>query len=424
MYAVYHGPGGLKKIALRVNGLAKTLAAGLKAQGFAVSSDPYFDTVKVEVADAAAVLKTAVEHGYNLRQLAPNAITVSLDETTTHEDVEAVLSAFGKHAKGKAPPVEQLAGGVTPGFEGALARTSTYMTQEVFLRYHTETEMMRYMFKLQSKDLGLNSSIIPLGSCTMKLNAAAEMIPVTWPEINNIHPFVPLDQVPGYQAMLQELGEWLIDITGFDAITLQPNAGAAGEYAGLMCIREYHKARGDGGKRNVCLIPRAAHGTNPATAAMCGMDVIPIECDDKVRARRGCARVYVFLADGIDAFSLPDSLVSPWSPPRSAPLNISRIIAGVRSECRLRPRLSFVHDAGDPPHSQGNTDMADLKEKATKYKDTLAALMITYPSTHGVFEDTIVEICKIVHDNGGLVYMDGANMNAQAPCRLPRRVRA
>ena len=282
MYAVYHGPGGLKKIALRVNGLAKTLAAGLRAQGLAVSSEPFFDTVKVEVADAAAVLKTAVEHGYNLRQLAPTSITVSFDETTNDQDVAAVLAVFGKHAKAKAPSVEQLAGGVTPGFEGALARTSTYMTQEVFQRYHTETEMMRYMFKLQSKDLGLNSSIIPLGSCTMKLNAAAEMIPITWPEINNIHPFVPLDQVPGYQAMLQELGEWLIDITGFDAITLQPNAGAAGEYAGLMCIREYHRARGDGGKRNVCLIPRAAHGTNPATAAMCGMDVVPIECDDQV----------------------------------------------------------------------------------------------------------------------------------------------
>ena len=282
MYAVYHGPGGLKKIALRVNGLAKTLAAGLRAQGFGVASEPFFDTVKVEVPDAAAVLKTAVEHGCNLRQLAPNGITVSLDETTGEKEVEVLLAIFGKHAKAKAPPVEQLAAGVTPGFEGALARGSTYMTQEVFQRYHTETEMMRYMFKLQSKDMGLNSSIIPLGSCTMKLNAAAEMIPITWPEINNIHPFVPVDQVPGYQAMLQELGEWLIDITGFDAITLQPNAGAAGEYAGLMCIREYHRARGDGAKRNVCLIPRAAHGTNPATAAMCGMDVIPIECDDKV----------------------------------------------------------------------------------------------------------------------------------------------
>jgi len=353
MYAVYHGPGGLKQIALRVNGLAKTLAAGLSAQGFAVSSDPFFDTVKLEVPEAAAVLKTAVEHGYNLRPLAANSITISLDETTTDLDVTALLTVFGKHAKGKSLPVAELAASVTPGFEGALARTSKYMTQEVFHRYHTETEMMRYMFKLQSKDLGLNSSIIPLGSCTMKLNAAAEMIPVTWPEINNIHPFVPLDQVPGYHAMLQELGEWLIDITGFDAITLQPNAGASGEYAGLMCIREYHKARGDGNKRNVCLIPRAAHGTNPATAAMCGMDVTPIECDD-----------------------------------------------------------------------QGNTDMKDLAEKAVQYKDSLAALMITYPSTHGVFEDTIVEICKIVHDNGGLVYMDGANMNAQVGFTSPGRIGA
>jgi len=353
MYAVYHGPEGLKKIALRVNGLAKAFAAGLKAQGFAVSSDPFFDTVKVEVADAAAVLKTAVESGVNLRQLSATSVTVSLDETTGDKDVEALLAIFGKHGKGKAPAVAQLAAGVTPGFEGALARTSTYLRQEVFNKYHTETEMMRYMFKLQSKDLGLNSSIIPLGSCTMKLNAAAEMIPITWPEINSIHPFVPLDQAEGYQRMIQELGDWLIDITGFEAITMQPNAGAAGEYAGLMCIREYHKSRGDGAKRNVCLIPRAAHGTNPATAAMCGMEVVAIECDDK-----------------------------------------------------------------------GNTDMKDLAAKADKYKASLAALMITYPSTHGVFEDSIIEICKIIHDNGGLVYMDGANMNAQVGFTSPGHIGA
>jgi len=211
---------------------------------------------------------------------------------------------------------------------------------------------MRYMFHLQSKDLGLNTAMIPLGSCTMKLNSASEMVPVTWPAINNIHPFVPLTQVKGYQEMIEELGKWLIDITGFDAISQQPNAGASGEYAGLMAIREYHKHNGDEG-RNICLIPRAAHGTNPATAAMCGMDVVPIECDD-----------------------------------------------------------------------EGNTDMNDLKEKIEANKDKLGALMITYPSTHGVFEDTIVEICQRVHDAGGLVYMDGANMNAQVGYCSPGHIGA
>jgi glycine dehydrogenase len=335
-YAVYHGPTGLKKIAERINGFAKALAAGLNDAGIKTGTAAYFDTVRIEGVDAPALCKKAEAQGMNLRMLDAKTITISIDETTDPEDVDALLKIFGAKKS-----VGDLFGSVTPGFEGALKRSSKYLEAEVFNKYHTETELMRYMFHLQSKDLGLNTSMIPLGSCTMKLNSASEMVPVTWPAINNIHPFVPLSQVTGYQAMIQELGEWLIDITGFDAISQQPNAGASGEYAGLMAIREYHKANGQTG-RNICLIPRAAHGTNPATAAMCGMEVVPIECDD-----------------------------------------------------------------------EGNTDMNDLRDKIATHKDKLGALMITYPSTHGVFEDTIVDICKQVHDAGGLVYMDGANMNAQ-----------
>jgi len=349
MYAIYHGPGGLTQIALRVNGLAKTLAEGLKsASGAKVATDPFFDTVKVEVASSDAVMKDAVAAGMNFRKLTDKEVTISIDETTEPADIAAILAVFGVAGA----DVSALAAKVTPGFEGALKRTSPFLTAEVFNIYHTETEMMRYMFHLQSKDLGLNTSMIPLGSCTMKLNSASEMVPVTWPEINNIHPFVPLDQVKGYQEMIDELGRWLIDITGFDAISMQPNAGASGEYAGLMAIRAYHKDKGDL-DRNICLIPRAAHGTNPATAAMCGMDVVPIECDDA-----------------------------------------------------------------------GNTCMKDLAEKIEEHKGHLGALMITYPSTHGVFEDTIVEICQMVHDAGGLVYMDGANMNAQVGYTSPGHIGA
>jgi len=349
MYAIYHGPVGLTKIAERVNGLTKALAEGLKtASGCTVADTVYFDTIKVAVPDAAAVCKKAVENGMNLRQLDAKTVTVSIDETTEPADVSTLLKVFGATNS----DVAALATKVTPGFEGGFKRTTDFLTADVFNLYHTETEMMRYMFHLQSKDLGLNTSMIPLGSCTMKLNSASEMVPVTWPEINNIHPFVPLDQVTGYKEMIDELAMWLIDITGFDAMSMQPNAGASGEYAGLMAIREYHRDRKDA-HRNICLIPRAAHGTNPATAAMCGMDVVPIECDDA-----------------------------------------------------------------------GNTDMKDLAEKIEEHKDNLGALMITYPSTHGVFEDTIVEICKMVHDAGGLVYMDGANMNAQVGYCSPGHIGA
>jgi len=347
MYAVYHGPDGLKKIAERINGFAKAFAAGLADAGIKTGTAPYFDTVRVEGVDAAALCKKAEAGGMNLRMLDPKTITVSLDETTDPKDVDDLLKLFGAKKS-----VDEMLAKVTPGFDGALKRTSKYLEAEVFNKYHTETELMRYMFSLQSKDMGLNTSMIPLGSCTMKLNSASEMVPVTWPAINNIHPFVPLTQVKGYQEMIDELSKWLIDITGFDALSQQPNAGASGEYAGLMAIREYHKSRGDT-NRNICLIPRAAHGTNPATAAMCGMDVVPIECDD-----------------------------------------------------------------------EGNTDMNDLKEKIAANKDKLGALMITYPSTHGVFEDTIVDICQQVHDAGGLVYMDGANMNAQVGYCSPGHIGA
>jgi len=347
-YAVYHGPEGLKKIAARVNGLAKTLALGLKQSGVKVCDLPFFDTVKIEGVDAQAVCKKAVDAGMNFRQLDKQSVTISLDETTNPSDVDAILAVFGANKSS----AEKLSEQVTPGFDGALTRQSKFMTAEVFNKYQTETELMRYMFHLQSKDLGLNTSMIPLGSCTMKLNSASEMVPVTWPEINSIHPFVPVDQVQGYHEFLDELNKWLMDITGFDAISQQPNAGAAGEYAGLMAIRQYHKHHGNT-NRNICLIPRAAHGTNPATAAMCGMDVVPIECDD-----------------------------------------------------------------------MGNTDMNDLKEKIELHKANLGALMITYPSTHGVFEDTVVEICKMVHDAGGLVYMDGANMNAQVGFCSPGHIGA
>jgi len=335
-YAVYHGPDGLKKIAERINGFAKALAVGIKGAGVGVGAAPFFDTVRVEGVDAAGLASKAEAQGINLRVLDAKTLTISLDETTDTSDVDVLLKLFGSKDS-----AEALCAKVTPGFDGALKRSSKYLQAQVFNKYHTETELMRYMFHLQSKDLGLNTSMIPLGSCTMKLNSASEMVPVTWPAINNIHPFVPLSQVKGYQEMIDELSKWLIDITGFDAISQQPNAGASGEYAGLMAIRAYHKSRGDN-DRNICLIPRAAHGTNPATAAMCGMDVVPIECDD-----------------------------------------------------------------------EGNTDMADLKEKIAAHKANLGALMITYPSTHGVFEETIVDICQQVHDAGGQVYMDGANMNAQ-----------
>ncbi|KAM1177054.1 hypothetical protein ACFX13_016872 [Malus domestica] len=347
MYAVYHGPEGLKTISQRVHGLAGAFAVGLKKLGTVeVQSLPFFDTVKVKVADAHAISDAANKLGLNLRVVDSSTITVSFDETTTLEDVDKLFKAF---ALGKPVPftAASLAPEVQPAIPSGLTRESTFLTHPIFNSYHTEHELLRYIHKLQSKDLSLCHSMIPLGSCTMKLNATTEMMPVTWPSFTDIHPFAPTEQTEGYQEMFRDLGDLLCTITGFDSFSLQPNAGAAGEYAGLMVIRAYHFARGDH-HRNVCIIPVSAHGTNPASAAMCGMKIVTIGTDAK-----------------------------------------------------------------------GNINIQELKKAAEANKDNLSALMVTYPSTHGVYEEGIDEICKIIHDNGGQVYMDGANMNAQVGLTSP-----
>ncbi|XP_022754664.1 glycine dehydrogenase (decarboxylating), mitochondrial-like [Durio zibethinus] len=347
MYAVYHGPEGLKTIALRVHGLAGAFALGLKKLGTVeVQGLPFFDTVKVTCADAHAIAGAAYKSEINLRVLDAKTITVSFDETTTLEDVDKLFKVF---AGGK--PVSFTAASLAPEVENAfpsgLLRQSPYLTHPIFNTYHTEHELLRYIHRLQSKDLSLCHSMIPLGSCTMKLNATAEMMPVTWPGFTDIHPFAPTEQAQGYQEMFNNLGELLCTITGFDSFSLQPNAGAAGEYAGLMVIRAYHMSRGDH-HRNVCIIPVSAHGTNPASAAMCGMKIVSVGTDSK-----------------------------------------------------------------------GNINIEELRKAAEANRDKLSALMVTYPSTHGVYEEGIDEICKIIHDNGGQVYMDGANMNAQVGLTSP-----
>jgi glycine dehydrogenase len=340
MYAVYHGPDGLTRIAQRVHLLAETLAAGLRRLGYRLQDDLFFDTVKVvggprsqrQIVDAALAL------GINLRGYEDGGVGVALDEATTLDDLRALLRVFGdEHGM----EIGELAESVTVDLPAPVARVSPFLTHPVFNSYHSETEMLRYITRLQSRDLSLAHSMIPLGSCTMKLNATSEMIPVTWPEFAHLHPFAPLDQTEGYQEMFARLERWLAEITGFAAVSLQPNAGSQGEYTGLLTIRAYHHARGDD-HRTVCLIPSSAHGTNPASAVMAGMEVIVVACD--------------------------------------------------------------IH---------GNIDVADLRAKAEQHSDHLASLMVTYPSTHGVFEAAITEICAIVHQHGGQVYMDGANMNAQ-----------
>lgn len=335
MYAVYHGPQGLKRIAQRTHRLAAAFADGVKGvAGCKLLSETFFDTVAIDaVKDAAAILKRAHDAGMNLRQLNSTTLTVSFDETSTRDDVAKLLKVFGSS-------YDLEKSGAAHRFPSTLSRTSSYLTHPTFNSYHSETEMLRYMTRLQSKDLSLAHSMIPLGSCTMKLNATSEMIPVTWPEFNSLHPFVPMDQAQGSLAMIRELEGMLAEVTGFDAVSVQPNSGAAGEYAGLLAIRDFHRSKG-GTARNVCLIPASAHGTNPASAAMAGMKVVVVKSD-----------------------------------------------------------------------ADGNVDIADLKARANEHKDALAALMITYPSTHGVFEEGIREICDIVHANGGQVYMDGANFNA------------
>ncbi|MBD1904663.1 aminomethyl-transferring glycine dehydrogenase [Trichocoleus sp. FACHB-6] len=336
MYAVYHGPAGLRNIAENIHNLTVLLAEGLKRLGYTIGSENYFDTLCVELGDRnlKEILQRCQARQINLR--IDTTIGITLDETTTLSDVIDLLEIF---ALSDSLPftVEELA----PKSNSPLSRTSNYLTHPVFNRYHSETELLRYMHRLQAKDLSLTTSMIPLGSCTMKLNATSEMLPVTWSEFGKIHPFAPQSQTRGYQVLFQQLEEWLAEITGFAGISLQPNAGSQGEYAGLLVIRQYHQSRGET-HRNICLIPQSAHGTNPASAVMCGMKVVPVNCD-----------------------------------------------------------------------TQGNVDLDDLKAKAEKHKSELAALMVTYPSTHGVFEEPIREICDVIHANGGQVYMDGANMNAQ-----------
>jgi glycine dehydrogenase len=341
MYAVYHGPAGIAKIARRVQKLTAILAGGLQELGFAVSEEPRFDTVKVTVKTGVkSLLEAARKRKINLRYLDENHLAISLDETTTLRDAIDLWQIFA--GQDELPfSVAELVEKTEISLPESLSRSSSYLTEPVFNRYHSETELLRYLHQLESKDLALNTSMIPLGSCTMKLNSTAEMIPVTWPEFGKLHPFAPVSQAEGYQILFQQLETWLGEITGFDGISLQPNAGSQGEYAGLQVIRKYHENRGES-QRNICLIPESAHGTNPASAVMCGMKVVAVKCDQ-----------------------------------------------------------------------DGNIDMADLTEKAAKNKENLAALMVTYPSTHGVFEEGIIEICGLIHEYGGQVYMDGANMNAQ-----------
>ena len=356
-YAVYHGPQGLKTIAERIHRFADILATGLTqkgaSKGVALKHSTYFDTLTVMVENKEDVLAKAYAKGMNLRADLEGAVGVALDETTTREDILALFDVIlgDGFCEENGLSVEDLDAEVTTqavkSIPEELVRTSDILTHEVFNKYHSETEMLRYIKSLENKDLALNHSMISLGSCTMKLNATAEMIPVTWAEFGQLHPFAPLDQAVGYQEMIAELAEWLIDVTGYDALSMQPNSGAQGEYAGLLAIQRYHESRGDS-HRNVCLIPSSAHGTNPASAQMVSLKVVVVACD-----------------------------------------------------------------------SNGNVDLNDLRKKAEEVGDNLSCAMITYPSTHGVYEETVKEICDIVHEHGGQVYMDGANMNAQVGITSP-----
>ncbi len=346
MYAAYHGPEGLKQIAQRVRRLTQLLADGLKAAGAKVNAEPVFDTVTVTGIDATKVHAAAVAAKINLRPVNASTVGLSLDETTTVEEVQTLLACFSASATLPSPDSG------LPSPISDFERSSKFLTASVFNKFHTEHEMLRYIRRLEAKDLSLCHSMISLGSCTMKLNATSEMLPVTWPEFSRLHPFAPADQTKGYAKLFAQLGKWLGEITGFAAVSLQPNAGSQGEYAGLLVIRAYHESRGEG-HRNVCLIPTSAHGTNPASAAMCGMKVVAVACD-----------------------------------------------------------------------ANGNIDVVDLKTKAQEHAANLAALMVTYPSTHGVFEISIKTICRLIHEAGGQVYMDGANMNAQVGLTSPGRIGA
>ena len=349
-YAVYHGAQGLKTIAGRINRLTSILATGLSQKGFKLLNESWFDTITLHAGEQQQkIYQRALHAGVNLRLLDNNCLGISIDEKKTPEDIAELftLIAGDNHSL----DIDELDAAIVAnnisGIPKECLRESEFLTHETFTRYHTETEMMRYLKQLENKDLSLTHSMIPLGSCTMKLNAASELLPVSWPEFSNIHPFAPADQTVGYQQMIKELNSWLCEVTGYDAISMQPNSGAQGEYAGLVAINRYNQSIGEG-QRNICLIPSSAHGTNPASAAMAKMRIIIVECDDN-----------------------------------------------------------------------GNIDIEDLRLKATEHKDNLACIMVTYPSTHGVFEEKIVEVCQIIHDNGGQVYMDGANLNAQMGLSKP-----
>ena len=354
MYAVYHGPQGLKLIAQRIHGLTVLLADSLKELGYEQLNKSFFDTVKFDLGELAGPLHgEAVNNEMNLHYKG-SVVTISLDETTSVEDIKTIVRFFAK-VKGKTlndVNIEELKGNIQTVIQTELQRTSAYLTHKLFNSHHSEHEMLRYIKSLEAKDLSLCHSMIALGSCTMKLNATTEMVPVTWAEFSKMHPFAPADQTGGYMQLFDELNKWLSEITGFASMSLQPNSGAQGEYAGLMVIRAYHEDRGDF-HRNIALIPSSAHGTNPASGAMAGMKIVVVKCDDN-----------------------------------------------------------------------GNIDVADLKAKAEQHKDDLSCLMVTYPSTHGVFEESIIEICEIIHQNGGQVYMDGANMNAQVGLTSPANIGA
>jgi glycine dehydrogenase len=349
MYAVYHGPQGLQQIAKRVHRLTGVLASNLKTLGYTVTNQTWFDTLTVAVNNAEQLHASAHSHGVNLRVIDASHVGVSLDETTTREDIALLWTVFAHPVGGPAhgPDFDTVEAAVERAFPEALSRTSAYLSHPVFNRYHSETDMLRYLRSLADKDLALDRTMIPLGSCTMKLNATSEMIPVTWPEFSTIHPFAPDAQTVGYREMIASLEEMLCAVTGYAAISLQPNAGSQGEYAGLLVIQAYHQSRGEG-HRNICLIPSSAHGTNPASASMVGMQVVVTACD-----------------------------------------------------------------------ANGNVDLADLKAKAELHSKNLACVMVTYPSTHGVFEEGIQELCEIVHSHGGQVYIDGANMNALVGVAAP-----
>ncbi|HMC46940.1 MAG TPA: aminomethyl-transferring glycine dehydrogenase [Caballeronia sp.] len=349
MYAVYHGPQGLKTIALRVNRVASIFAAGVQKLGYTLANETFFDTVTiVSGTNTTALHQAASAVHVNLRHIDATHVGVSVDETTTRDDLLKLFALFAEVVgKTETFDIDALDADAKVSLPKALERTSAYLTHPVFNRHHSEHEMLRYLRSLADKDLALDRTMIPLGSCTMKLNATSEMLPVTWPEFAQIHPFAPAEQTVGYRTMIDQLEQMLVACTGYAAVSLQPNAGSQGEYAGLLIIHAYHESRGEG-HRNICLIPSSAHGTNPASAQMAGMQVVVVACDE-----------------------------------------------------------------------QGNVDIADLKAKAEKHADKLAAIMITYPSTHGVFEANVREICEIVHAHGGQVYVDGANMNAMVGLTAP-----